>query len=258
MERPVHLRVLHNPGDRSIVPADGGTSAGADAPDVAASPQQVIAWALERFPTGLVTTTGFGMEGCVMIDMLWRITPRVKVYYLDTHFLFAETHRLRERLVVRYPGLELVNAGTSQTPEQQEREYGAALWQTDPDRCCDLRKVQPMRKLLVGAAAWMTALRRSQSAARAAINLVDRDPVFGIAKINPLAAWSREEVWEYAIASGVPYNELHEQGYPTIGCTHCTRAVPGAAATDYTRAGRWAGTAKTECGLHWNEPGAGI
>lgn len=268
-EPPVHLPAFPNSGPLPGRPADAEADRPIDramAPtDPAAStpPRDIVAWALSRFRTRLIVTTGFGMEGCVLIDMLWNLAGApggVTVHYLDTHFLFPETHALRARLEQRYPGLRFINAGTSYTPQQQEREYGAELWRSDPDRCCTMRKVEPMRRLLMGgtADAWMTAVRRSQSETRAAVNPVEWDARFGVIKINPLAAWSREQVWDYAVANGVPYNELHEQGYPSIGCTHCTRPVPGAAITDYSRSGRWAGTAKTECGLHWNSAGEGI
>jgi phosphoadenosine phosphosulfate reductase len=262
MDRTVQLRVLHNSPGQTDASAAGREGPGAT--DLAArEPETIVAWALEQHPQRLVVTTGFGMEGCVLIDMLARHAQAAgtcipPVHYLDTHFLFPETHALRERLRDRYPAIEFINSGTALTPDAQAREHGAELWKTSPDRCCSLRKIEPMRRLLAGASAWMTALRRSQSEARAAIKVVDRDPVFGVTKINPLAAWSREQVWEYVLRNGVPYNELHERGYPSIGCTHCTHAVPGASVTDYSRAGRWAGTAKTECGLHWNEAGSGI
>ncbi len=208
----------------------------------------------------MIVTTGFGMEGCVLIDMLWEQSDGrdLVVHYLDTHFLFPETHALRRRLELRYPGLVFVNAGVSLTPEQQEQQHGPRLWERNPDLCCAIRKVEPMRNLLSGAEAWMTAVRRSQSAARSNIQTVGWDAQFGVIKINPLASWSREQVWEHAIARGVPYNELHEKGYPSIGCTHCTRIVPGAKVAAYSREGRWAGTTKTECGLHFKSAGEGI
>lgn len=236
----------------------GGAESAAELPSFAAdvAPEEVAAWALERFGDGLIVTTGFGMEGCVLIDMLMRLRAAqgagLRVHYLDTHFLFAETHDLRERLSARYPGVEFVNAGTSMTPEEQELAHGARLWERDPDACCAIRKVEPMRRLLKGARAWMTGLRQSQSEQRAGVRHADWDAGHGVVKVSPLAAWSREQVWAYAVERGVPYNPLHERGYPSIGCTNCTRAVPGAGVTDYTRVGRWAGTGKTECGLHFD------
>jgi phosphoadenosine phosphosulfate reductase len=257
----VNLHVLDNSSRPDLANGTAGAAAVQAPASALVSPEETVAWAVGRFGPRLIVTTGFGMEGCVMIDMLWRqagANGSVPVHYLDTHFLFPETHALRERLEARYPGLVFINSGTALTPAQQEAAHGPALWASHPDRCCELRKVEPMRRLLSGAEGWMTAVRRSQSAERSATNPVEWDGRFGVTKISPLAHWSRERVWDYAVANGVPYNELHEQGYPTIGCTHCTKPVPGALVTDYSRAGRWAGTGKTECGLHWNEPGAGI
>jgi len=255
----VHLRVLEH--DREDQPQQLPTEL-AEKLQIpqgdAATPQSLVSWAVSRFGSRLVVTTGFGMEGCVLIDMLWRLGLPLTVHYLDTHFFFPETHALRLRLEARYPGIAIVNAGTDLTPEEQAAAIGPELWKTAPDRCCNIRKVEPMQRLLAGAQAWMTGLRRSQSDTRADTAFVEQDTRFGVFKINPLAGWSRENVWDYAVANGVPYNELHEQGYPTIGCTHCTRPVPGSTVIDYSRAGRWAGIDKTECGLHWNSPGAGI
>lgn len=259
----MHLPVISHPADpdASIDRAEaiGVVGSASDRVSKERSPTELLAWALNRFlDRRLVITTGFGMEGCVMIDMLWNLGSRLPIHYLDTHFLFTETHTLKARLEARYEGLTFINAGTTLTPDEQARTHGPELWKTNPDACCNLRKVIPMRALLSGADAWITAIRRSQSQTRAAIRPVEWDSQFELVKINPLAAWSREEVWDYAVANGVPYNELHEQGYSSIGCTHCTRSVPGAKVTDYSRAGRWAGTGKTECGLHMDTTGSGI
>jgi phosphoadenosine phosphosulfate reductase len=223
----------------------------ADAPAPDTPPERVVAWTLERFdPARLLITTGFGMEGCVLVDMYAAHDRPLTVVYLDTGFLFPETHRLRERLAERYPRLRFVNVGTGLTPEAQASRYGPELWRRDPDLCCRLRKMDPLAAVLRGTEAWVTAITRSQSATRAGVRAVAWDATWGVLKVSPLAAWDRAEVWEYVRRRGVPYNELHERGYPTIGCTHCTRPVPGAGLGDYSRAGRWAGQEKTECGLH--------
>jgi phosphoadenosine phosphosulfate reductase len=133
------------------------------------------------------------------------------------------------------------------TVAQQAAEYGEALWERDPDRCCELRKVIPQRELLKGFDAWITGLRRDQASTRKTTPVVARDNKFGIAKIAPLARWDERDVWRYIYEHDVPYNQLHDRGYPSIGCTNCTRTVaPG----EDPRAGRWSGFAKTECGLH--------
>ncbi|MGE5206271.1 MAG: phosphoadenylyl-sulfate reductase, partial [Chlamydiota bacterium] len=140
------------------------------------------------------------------------------------------------------------------SPAEQERAHGAALWARDPDRCCGLRKVEPLRRKLAELEGWVTSIRRDQTAARAGARKLEWDAKFGLVKINPIADWSAAEVWDYIRRNDVPYNELHDRGYPSIGCTHCTRAItPG----EEARAGRWPGFSKTECGLHlWDTPGA--
>jgi phosphoadenosine phosphosulfate reductase len=184
------------------------------------TPEEIVAWTLRRFAgRNLVVSTSFGMEGCALIDMVARHGVSVPVIYLDTMFLFPETYALRDRMVARYPHLRFENRGTSLTPEAQAERFGPELWRRDPNTCCALRKVEPMRQALAGVEVWVTGLMRSQGGERGEL---------------------RELQW----------NETYERGYPTLGCTHCTAAVPGAGPRDYTRIGRWAGTDKTECGLH--------
>jgi phosphoadenosine phosphosulfate reductase len=214
-------------------------------------PQAIVAWALERSAgRRLALTTAFGLEGCALIDMVAQHGRDVRVIWLDTMFLFPETYRLRDRLAARYPHLRFENHGTRLSPEEQAASHGPELWRRDPDACCRIRKVEPMRQVLADVDVWMTALTRSQSTTRAGTRVVEYDQQYGVLKVNPLVAWDRPRVWEYVRARSVPYNELHERGYPTLGCTHCTAPVAGASVTTYTRAGRWAGTEKTECGLH--------
>jgi phosphoadenosine phosphosulfate reductase len=216
-----------------------------------AAPDQITAWALERFATWRISvTTAFGMEGCALVDMVARTGHPLRITYLDTHFLFPETLALRDRMIRRYPQLTFVNAGTELTPEAQEATYGPRLWVRDPDTCCRLRKVEPMRRLLSASDVWITAIRRDQSSDRAHTRIVDWDWRYDLLKVSPLASWSRAEVWDYIRANDVPYNDLHERGYPSIGCTHCTVPVPGATPESYSRAGRWQGTDRTECGIH--------
>ena len=224
------------------------------------NPVDLLRWTFSTFPAErIVVTTAFGMEGCVLLDMLARLARitrldrEIPVAFVDTGFLFPETHTLRARLAARYPTLRIEGTATELDPAAQEFLYGPALWTRDPDRCCELRKVEPMRALLTGAAAWITAIRRDQSAARATTQAISWDPRFSVTKIAPLAAWSRRAVLDYVVAHDVPVNELHFRGYPTLGCVQCTRRVEGAGPGDYSRAGRWAGgadTSKTECGLH--------
>ena len=216
-----------------------------------------VAWSLERFGhLRMVLTTQFGMEGCALIDMYGSQGVPLSVVYLDTMFLFPETYALRDRMAERYPHLSFENRGTTMSAEAQAARHGAELWARDPDLCCGIRKVDPMREALTGVDVWITGITRKQTQARAETPMIGWDWQFQLVKISPLVQWDRTRVWDYIKAHNVPYNPLHERGYPTIGCTHCTRAVAGSGITDYSRAGRWDNTAKTECGLHSN--GSGI
>ncbi len=214
-------------------------------------PEEIVAWTLERFAhQRMVITTSFGMEGCALIDMYAAHGKPLTVIYLDTMFFFEETYRLRDRVADRYPHLHFVNCGTTLTAEEQERKYGPELWKTDADLCCRLRKVDPLLHALADVDVWIAGLRRSQSTSRAHIRVVDWNWQYQLLKISPLANLERQQIWEYVQAHDVPYNELHERGYPSIGCTHCTQPVEGYRIGQYTRAGRWNGQAKTECGMH--------
>ena len=215
---------------------------------------RLIPWLFERFADKrMIVTTSFGMEGCALIDMLAAYEKPLTVVYLDTMFFFPETLALRDRMIERYPHLDFVNRGTSLTPDEQAGMYGDELWKRDPDLCCKLRKVNPMYEVMAEVDVWITGLRRSQSVSRANIRVIEWDWRYQVLKISPLAAWQREDIWRYVLEHDVPYNELHERGYPTVGCTHCTKPVPGSKPGDYSRAGRWDDSEKTECGLHGGE-----
>jgi len=201
----------------------------------------------------MVITTSFGMEGCALIDMYAAHGEPLTVIYLDTMFFFPETYKLRDKFIERYPLLKLVNRGTKLTPQEQAAKYGDELWKRDSDLCCKIRKVDPMYEAMADVDVWITGLRRSQSVTRANLRMIDWDWRYQVLKISPLAKWERSQVWDYIQKHNVPYNELHERGYPTIGCTHCTAPVPGSSPADYSRAGRWSDVEKTECGLHGGE-----
>lgn len=211
-----------------------------------ASPEDSLAWAFDTYDDKLSIATGFGAEGMALIDMAARINPKVDVFFIDTGFLFPETYDLRRQVEERY-GIEIRAVRTGLTAETQQEIYGSKLWTKNPDLCCGLRKVEPLKAALRGLDAWITAIRRDQTADRAAARVVEWDSRWQLVKINPLVGWTRREVWKYVVANRVRYNPLHDQGYPSIGCTHCTRSVMQGEAD---RSGRWAGHHKTECGLH--------
>ncbi len=218
--------------------------------------EKIIAWTFDRFADQkMIMTTSFGMEGCALIDMYAKHGKPLTVVYLDTMFFFTETYALRDLMVKRYPHLNFVNRGTTLTPEEQERIHGPELWKHNPTLCCQIRKVDPMYPVMAEADVWITGLRKSQSSARAGLRVIDWDWRYQVLKISPIANWERGPIWEYIRRHDVPYNELHEQGYPTVGCTHCTTPVEGSRVGEYSRAGRWSNSEKTECGLHG---GAGI
>jgi phosphoadenosine phosphosulfate reductase len=151
----------------------------------------------------------------------------VEVFYLDTDFLFPETYKLRDVASAKY-GFEPAGYMSLLTPAQQAAKHGDALWARDPDACCAIRKVEPNRRALEGKRAWISGIRRDQAKTRTDIPLVEWDDKFGLVKINALAAWTESQVWKYIADNGVPYNELHDRGYPSIGCTYCTKPVkPG-------------------------------
>jgi phosphoadenosine phosphosulfate reductase len=210
------------------------------------NPEQVLTWAFATYGDDVALATGMGAEGMALLDMAYRINPGVRVFTGDTEFLFPETYDLIDRVEAKY-GITIERLYSELTPDEQARAFGQRLWAQDPDQCCQLRKVEPLRRKLATLDAWMTAIRRGQTPERAGIRKVDWDVKFDLVKISPLADWTREMVWSYILKHEVPYNPLHDRNFPSIGCTYCTRAVlPG----EDQRAGRWSGFAKTECGLH--------
>ncbi|HEY1271004.1 MAG TPA: phosphoadenylyl-sulfate reductase [Terriglobales bacterium] len=212
--------------------------------------EDVLRWSFATFGDDVAISSAFGAEGMTVIDMASRINPKFRLFTLDTEFLFPETYGLMDDIEDRY-GIRIERVYSLLSPEEQEREQGPALWSRNPDECCNLRKVEPLQRKLAELRAWVTSIRRDQTAVRAAARKVEWDAKFGLVKVNPIVDWSTHKVWQYIHAHDVPYNPLHDRGYPSIGCTYCTRAVrPG----EDPRAGRWSGFAKTECGLHIIEP----
>lgn len=213
------------------------------------SPQKTLETALEQYGPRIILACSFGAEDVVLADMMLRINPRSVLFYLDTDFLFPETYTVRDRIIKHYQlsNDQIIHMKSALTPAEQATQHGEALWVRNPDQCCQLRKIDPLTRILSKYAAWVTGIRRDQSPSRAQARLVEWDAKFGLVKFNPLVAWSWEQVWEYIRTHNVPYNELHDQHFPSIGCTHCTAPVmPG----EDPRSGRWKSSSKTECGLH--------
>lgn len=206
----------------------------------------VLRWSLATFGDKVAQVTSFGPTGMVILDHLIRLKPGLRVVTLDTNFLFAESYAFWEKVQYHYP-IQLDVRQPSLTPEQQAQIYGDNLWQTAPDRCCYLRKVLPLQQALQGLEAWITGLRRDQSPTRADLLIINWDARYNLIKINPLAHWTHQQVWDYIREHDVPYNPLHDRGYASIGCTHCTQPTPN---PDEERSGRWQGQPKVECGIH--------
>jgi phosphoadenosine phosphosulfate reductase len=194
----------------------------------------VVETAISRFGAErMVLAVSWQKESAVLLELMTRLAPEARVFTLDTGVLFPETYGAWRAAEERY-GI---------TVEAWRGEWVDGLWAIDPDRCCGMRKVEPLKRALAGADCWVTGLRREQSPLRANTPELAWDQRHGLFKAVPLATWSEADVWQYIADHDLPYNELHDRGYASIGCTHCT--VPGQG-----REGRWAGSAKSECGMH--------
>jgi phosphoadenosine phosphosulfate reductase len=220
--------------------------------------EELVHWGLARFSDQpMVLTTSFGMEGCVLMDMCsqaiesQQLEP-LTVACIDTGFFFPETKQLRKNLIDRYSNLNFVSWETPVSIQEQAKTYGDQLWKNNPNLCCNIRKVQPMRENIANYRLWITALRRSQTEKRADTPVLNWDWRYQLLKFCPLAAWSRADVWQYIQDHEVPFNQLHLQNYPSVSCFHCTKPVPGSSPDSEARKGRWADTDKDECGLHFS------
>ncbi len=210
------------------------------------TPQAILKWAVDRFAPKFTMATAFGPEGMTIIHMLAGIAPETPIFNLDTGYQFAETMELRERVREKY-GVTVEYKYPDLTVEEFEAANHGPVYLTDPNRCCFERKLRVLHKAARGWHAWASAIRRDQSEDRAKAPIVGWDKKFQLVKISPLANWTKKDVWSLISKEGIPYNPLHDQGYPSIGCQPCTRSVlPG----EDERSGRWSGFQKTECGLH--------
>lgn len=206
--------------------------------------EQAIAWAIETFGPKLTFAVSFQKTSSVIIDLAHPIDPAARFIYVDTELLFPETYDTRDRLAAHY-GIEFEGFAQDNPPGLVER-WGAGEWGSS-DECCAPRKVDTMRRALEGVECWVSGVRRVDSETRAGAKRFGWDVRFNRWKLNPLADWDDKRVWAYVQDHGVPYNPLHDQGYPSIGCMPCTTAPSG---SEDSRAGRWAGTDRTECGIN--------
>ena len=219
-----------------------------------ATPAQILRWAVETYGEKLTMATAFGAEGCAILDMLVKIRDEIgvfpDVFNLDTGYQFGQTLALKSQIEKKYRiQIRAVapDAGVIAAEARSKSEFGTPLYKSDPDNCCFHRKVVPLKDAVAGFEAWITAIRRDQTPERAGAAIVGPDKSFPLVKINPLANWSSAQVWNYIRENGVPYNPLHDQNFPSIGCWPCTKPVSEG---QDARAGRWAGSEKRECGIH--------
>ncbi len=210
--------------------------------------EATVRWAMESFHPHLRLACSFGgAGGMVLLQLALQVRPDVHVFVLDTGLLFPETYALIDEVERRYE-VRVERARPPLTLEEQAARHGDALWERDPDRCCALRKVGPNAEALGGdVRAWLTAIRREQTENRGGTRAVEWNEKLGLVKVSPLVGWSERDAWRYLAEHDVPHNPLLDRGYASLGCWPCTRPVaPG----EDSRAGRWAGFGKTECGLH--------
>lgn len=206
----------------------------------------MIAWALETFGMGLSIGTSFGASGIVLMDLALRIQPDIDIFYIDTGYFFPETHALIDQLQGHYQR-SFRRVRPQLTKAEHTAEYGPELYRHEPDLCCHLRKVAPLETALADSTAWASAIRRDQASTRRQAPTITWNERYNVVKLAPLVAWAEEDIWAHIRQHRLPYNKLHDQNYPSIGCWPCTRAVqPG----EDPRAGRWSGMTKVECGLH--------
>jgi phosphoadenosine phosphosulfate reductase len=216
---------------------------GAEKLGPAATAEQVLEWGAETFESLIVASN---MQDAVLVDLAAKAKPGVEILFLETGYHFAETIGTRDAVEQVYD-VTMVNAQAAQSVAEQDASEGEDLWSRDPNRCCALRKVAPLQDTLAKYDAWVTGVRRVEAPTRANTPLVQYDDKFGLVKLNPIAAWSDDEMQEYVAEHGILVNPLVDAGYPSIGCAPCTqKPLPGAD----PRSGRWAGTSKIECGLH--------
>lgn len=207
----------------------------------------VLKWAFLEYGDEIVYACSFGAEGIVLTDLISKVNKKAKIIFLDTGLHFPETYELIERVKNRYPSLQITMIKPKISLTEQEKWYGEELWKVNPNLCCHMRKVVPLKEALNDVKAWISGLRREQSPSRSQKQYINKDEKFHNIKICPIIHWTWDDIITYIHMNQLPYNPLHDKGYPSIGCAPCTQPV---AENGDTRSGRWAGHSKTECGLH--------
>ncbi len=209
------------------------------------STEDILRWAWETFAPKIVASSSFQTQSVPLLHIISRVCPEMPVLFIDTGFHFVETLAFRDELQARY-GLNIIIVHPAVSKSQLLAKYGEGLYRRDPDLCCYINKVEPMQRMLAGMRAWVSGVRSDQTAQRREMQVLEVQPS-GLLKIHPMLNWTRQELWEYIEKYRLPYHPLYPEGYLSVGCAPCTRPV---SAGEDERAGRWAGTGKTECGLH--------
>jgi phosphoadenosine phosphosulfate reductase len=207
--------------------------------------EESLLWAYEQFGDRMCLTCSWQKQSSVLVHMVSELGLDIPVIELDTQLFFRETYETRDRLVDRY-GLKLIRPEVLSVAEQHALE-GPNLWERDPDRCCHIRKVEPLERTLGDYDAWISGIRREQALTRKDARRVEWSERYGVWKVQPIVDWDAKRVEAYIYVNEIPYNPLHDAGYPSIGCMPCTRPV---LRDEDERAGRWAGSDKIECGIH--------
>lgn len=207
----------------------------------------VLKWAFHHYQNEIVYACSFGAEGIVLIDLISKVNNQAKIVFLDTGLHFPETYELIDKVKKRYPALQINKVHPQTSLEEQAKWYGEDLWKENPNFCCYMRKIAPLQDALKDVKAWISGLRREQSPSRSQTEFINKDNKFKKIKICPLIHWTWNDIMSYIEINKLPYNPLHDKGYPSIGCAPCTNPVLESG--DF-RSGRWAGISKTECGLH--------
>jgi phosphoadenosine phosphosulfate reductase len=206
-----------------------------------------LKWAYDYYGDSIVYACSFGIEGIVLIDLIAKVNPKARIVFLDTGVHFQETYDVIDKIQERFPDLNIEMKKPSLNLEQQAEQYGDKLWEREPNQCCYIRKILPLEQTLSEVDAWISGLRRDQSETRKNTNFINKDNRFNKIKVCPLIHWTWKEIWRYVYKHDLPYNELHDKGYPSIGCAPCTAPAYN---MDDLRSGRWTGNQKVECGLH--------
>lgn len=208
---------------------------------------ECLKWAYQEYGDAIVYACSFGAESAVLLHLISKVKYDAKITFIDTGLHFNETYEIIEKVKEKYPDFQINFIQSNFSLGEQACEYGDKLWETNPNKCCQIRKIEPLKQELQNYKAWISGLRRSQSETRANVEYVNLDHKFKLIKICPLIHWEWDEIWMYITLHELPYNKLHDQGYPSIGCSVCTNPVHGGGDS---RAGRWLQHQKTECGLH--------